>query len=101
MCPAKHLGPTITPQQFGRVQAFFDVAKLDEAKLITGGAAATITGQDGGLDIAPAVYADVTNYMRVAREEAFGPVGVLIPFDTDHNASRIANGSDHGLIGAL
>ena len=61
------------------MRAFFDVAKLDGAKLITGGAAATITGQDGGFDIAPAVYADVINDMRVAREEAFGPVGVLIP----------------------
>lgn len=60
------------------MRAFFDVAKLDGAKLITGGAAATITGQDGGFDIAPAVYADVINDMRVAREEAFGPVAVRV-----------------------
>lgn len=83
------------------MQAFFDVAKQDGAKLITGGVPATIKGQDGSFYIAPTVYADVTNDMRVAREEAFGPVGVIIPFDTEHNASRIANGSDHGLIGAL
>ena len=101
LIPGQTLGPIITPTQFDRVQAFFVVATDDGARLVTGGTAVTVKGQEKGFYIAPTVYADVTNDMRIAQEEVFGPVGVIIPFDTEEVAIRIANDSDYGLIGTL
>ena len=101
LIPGETLGPIITPAQFDRVQAFFAVATDDGARLVTGGTAVTVKGQEKGFYIAPTVYADVTNDMRIAQEEVFGPVGVIIPFDTEEVAIRIANASDYGLIGTL
>ncbi|TRD22040.1 aldehyde dehydrogenase family protein [Palleronia caenipelagi] len=95
--PGDTLGPIITPAQFQRVQSYFKVAEEDGARLVAGGAAS-----DGdGFYVQPTVYADVSNDMRIAQEEVFGPVGVLIPFDTEEDAIRIANDSDYGLIGTL
>ena len=99
--PGETLGRIIAPQQFGRVQAFFDVAKQDRATLVTGGVPAMVKGQEDGFYLAPTIYADLTNDMRVAREEVFGPVGVIIPLDTEQDAIRIANDGDYGLIGTL
>ena len=101
LIPGETLGPIITPAQFDRVQAFFVVATDDGARRVTGGTAVTVKGQENGFYIAPTVYADVTNDMRIAQEEVFGPVGVIIPFDTEEVAIRIANDSDYGLIGTL
>ena len=101
LIPGETLGPIITPAQFDRVQAFFVVATDDGARLVTGGTAVTVKGQEKGFYIAPTVYADVTYDMRIAQEEVFGPVGVIIPFDTEEVAIRIANDSDYGLIGTL
>ncbi len=101
LIPGETLGPIITPAQFDRVQAFFAVATDDGARLVTGGTAVTVKGQEKGFYIAPTVYADVTNDMRIAQEEVFGPVGVIIPFDTEEVAIRIANARDYGLIGTL
>lgn len=49
----------------------------------------------------PTFFADVTNDMKIAREEIFGPVGVIIPFEDDEDAIRIANDSDYGLSGMV
>lgn len=95
--PGENLGPIITPAQFQRVQSYFKVAAEDGATLVHGGA---VAGPDG-FYVQPTVYADVTNDMRIAREEVFGPVGVLIPFDTEEDAIRMANDSDYGLIGTV
>lgn len=95
--PGDNLGPIITPAQFQRVQGYFKVAEQDGARCLHGGAAA---GGEG-FYIQPTVYADVSNDMRIAQEEIFGPVGVIIPFDTEEDAIRIANDSDYGLIGTL
>ena len=95
--PGENLGPIITPAQFQRVQSFFKVAEGDGARLVHGGAAA----EGDGFYIQPTVYADVSNDMRIAQEEIFGPVGVVIPFDTEEDAIRIANDSDYGLIGTV
>jgi len=54
-----------------------------------------------GWYVEPTVFADVSNDMKIAREESFGPVGVLIPYDTDEDAVRIANDSDYGLGGGV
>lgn len=99
--PGETLGPIITPAQFQRVQSYFEVAENDGARLLSGGAVADVEGCKDGFYIQPTIYADVTNDMRIAQEEVFGPVGVVIPFDTEEEAIRIANDCDYGLIGTL
>lgn len=95
--PGENLGPIITPAQFQRVQSYFKVAAEDGATLVHGG---DVAGSEG-FYIQPTVYANVSNDMRIAREEVFGPVGVLIPFDTEDDAIRMTNDSDYGLIGTV
>lgn len=99
--PGESLGPIITPPQFQRVQSYFRVAEEDGARLVAGGSRAEVPGCEEGFYVKPTLYADVSNEMRIAREEIFGPVGVAIPFDTEEDAIRIANDSDYGLIGTL
>jgi aldehyde dehydrogenase (NAD+) len=70
---------------------------VDEgARLVTGGAAAP-DDLPSGYYVRPTVFADVDNSMTIAREEIFGPVLVVIPFDDDDDAVRIANDSPYGL----
>ena len=99
--PGETLGPIITPAQFQRVQSYFKVAQEDGARCLAGGDVATVSGQENGFYIQPTLYCDVSNDMRIAQEEIFGPVGVVIPFDTEEDAIRIANDSDYGLIGTV
>lgn len=99
--PGENLGPIITGPQFRRVQGFFEIAREDGARLVAGGTVAQVTGCPAGHYIEPTLYTDVSNDMRIAREEIFGPVGVVIPFDTEAEAIAIANDSDYGLIGTL
>lgn len=99
--PGETLGPIITPAQFQRVQSYFKVAQDDGARCLAGGDVATVSGQENGFYIQPTLYCDVSNDMRIAQEEIFGPVGVVIPFDTEEDAIRIANDSDYGLIGTV
>lgn len=101
LIPGDTLGPIITEAQFRRVQGFFEVARQDGARLVTGGRVAEVAGHPQGHFIAPTLYADVSNDMRIARQEIFGPVGVVIPFDTEAEAVALANDSDYGLIGTL
>lgn len=99
--PGETLGPIITPAQFHRVQSYFKVAQDDGARCLAGGDVATVSGQENGFYIQPTLYCDVSNDMRIAQEEIFGPVGVVIPFDTEEDAIGIANDSDYGLIGTI
>ena len=99
--PGDTLGPIITPAQFQRVQGYFKVAQDDGARCLAGGEVADVKGQENGFYIKPTLYTDVSNDMRIAQEEIFGPVGVVIPFDTEEDAIRIANDSEYGLIGTV
>ena len=99
--PGETLGPIITPAQFQRVQGYFDIAEQDGARRLAGGAVAKVAGSEGGFYVEPTIYADVRNDMRIAREEIFGPVGVVIPFENEAEAIAIANDSDYGLIGTV
>jgi len=69
------------------------------ARLIAGGKAATDKGT--GFFVEPTCFVDVTNDMKIAREEIFGPVLVVIPFKDDDDAVRIANDSEYGLSGGV
>jgi acyl-CoA reductase-like NAD-dependent aldehyde dehydrogenase len=95
--PRTQLGPVISSRAQQRILA--DVrAGLDEgAELATGGGVPTVEGCEGGYFIEPTVLVGVTNDMRIAREEIFGPVLVVIPFDDEADAIAQANDSAYGL----
>ena len=94
-----NLGPVTTQAQYDKVLEYFDVAKSDGAHAAAGGEA--LDNPDGGLFVPPTIYTGVDNSMRIAREEVFGPVVAVIPFDTEDEAVAIANDSDFGLVSGL
>jgi aldehyde dehydrogenase (NAD+) len=95
------LGPMITKKQYDQVQNYFGIAEREGARAVVGGHVSTEADLQGGWYVEPTVYAGVDNAMRIAREEVFGPVLVVIPFDDEADALRITNDSDYGLISAV
>src|SRR5690606_12646700 len=69
--------------------------------LVCGGGRPNIPGTENGYFIEPTLFTGVTNEMRIAREEIFGPVGVIIPFDLEEEAVTIANDSEYGLAASV
>ena len=96
--PANVMGPLISARQRERVMAYIESGKAEGARLIAGGNAVE---KDGGFFVEPTCFVDVTNDMKIAREEIFGPVLVVIPFEDEEDAIRIANDSDYGLSGGV
>jgi acyl-CoA reductase-like NAD-dependent aldehyde dehydrogenase len=95
--PGKSYGSITTKDQFHKVLSYFDIAAEDGATLAVGGRA---TGEDWLIE--PTVYTGVTNDMRVAREEIFGPVLVVIPFPGDEDSAiTLANDSEFGLAAGI
>ncbi|MBF4160727.1 aldehyde dehydrogenase family protein [Nocardioides acrostichi] len=99
--PGHELGPMITDKQYETVQHYFRVAAEDGAVAATGGAIADDPALAGKRYVEPTVYTGVSNDMRIAREEVFGPVLAVIPFDTEAEAIGIANDSEYGLVGGV
>ena len=97
--PKHIMGPVISKQQMDRVLSYVELGKQEGATLLAGGNARPDKG--GGFFIEPTVFGDVTNDMRIAQEEIFGPVLVVIPFEDDDDAIRIANESAYGLSGGV
>ncbi|MFT3966241.1 MAG: aldehyde dehydrogenase family protein [Sphingobium sp.] len=97
--PAHMMGPVISQRQMERVKSYIDLGISEGATLIAGGNLRPDKG--GGYFVEPTAFADVTNEMRIAREEIFGPVLVVIPFEDDEDAIRIANDSEYGLSGGV
>jgi aldehyde dehydrogenase (NAD+) len=91
-----HIGPLFDKIQYDRVQAMIRVGIEEGARLLTGGPGKP-EGFDRGWYAKPTIFADVTNDMRIAREEIFGPVLVIIPFEDEADAIRIANDTPYGL----
>jgi betaine-aldehyde dehydrogenase len=94
------MGPLISREQFDRVRSYQEIGK-GEAKLAIGGGRATGGALDGGYFVEPTIFYDVDNNMRIAREEIFGPVASVIPFDDEKDALRIANDTYYGLAAAV
>ncbi|MBQ1091934.1 aldehyde dehydrogenase family protein [Streptomyces sp. B93] len=94
--PATGVGPVVSQQQFDRVQHYIRLGLEEGAKLLTGGPGRP-EGLEKGWYVKPTIFTGVTNEMRVAREEIFGPVLVVIPFDDDDEAVSIANDTPYGL----
>jgi aldehyde dehydrogenase (NAD+) len=93
------MGPLVSSTQRDRVLSYIEKGKAEGARLVAGGK--TPEHLTKGFYVEPTLFADVTNDMTIAREEIFGPVLVVIPFEDDDDAVRIANDSIYGLSGAV
>ncbi|MGV9356708.1 aldehyde dehydrogenase [Streptomyces misionensis] len=94
------IGPMVRADQQERVRSYIETGIREGARLVTGGPEVP-EGLEGGHYVKPTLFADVDNSMRIAQEEIFGPVLVVIPFDDDDQAVRIANDSPFGLGGGV
>jgi len=92
------MGPLVTKEQYDRVRSYLDVGKK-EAKVAIGGGRPKQFGK--GYYVEPTIFYDVENSARIAREEIFGPVASVIPFDGESEAIRIANDTPYGLAAAV
>ena len=90
------VGPLVSKRQFDRVQDFIRKGSEEGATLVTGGEGRP-PGVDKGYFVRPTVFADVNNEMVIAREEIFGPVLCMIPYEDEEEAISIANDSPYGL----
>ena len=95
-----HIGPLFDKIQYDRVQAMINIGINEGAKLLTGGPGRP-EGFEKGWYVRPTIFYDVNNQMKIAREEIFGPVLVIIPFSTEKEAIEIANDSPYGLAAYL
>ncbi|MCI1002703.1 MULTISPECIES: aldehyde dehydrogenase family protein [Ochrobactrum] len=95
-----HIGPLVSDIQFGRVQALIEAGVAEGARILVGGPGKP-KGFETGYFVRPTIFADVNNDMRIAREEIFGPVLAIIPFDTEEEAIAIANDTVYGLAAYL
>ena len=95
------VGPIATPGQFQKILQYIEIAKAGGATCVLGGHALTGPGFGQGQFVAPTIFTGVTNDMRIAREEVFGPVLAVIPFDDEADALRIANDSLFGLAAGV
>lgn len=91
-----HIGPVISNLQYERIQGHIERGIADGARLVAGGPGRP-AGFEKGYFVKPTVFADVTNQMSVARNEIFGPVLVMIPFETEDEAIEMANDTPYGL----
>ena len=91
-------GPVISARQRDRVVGYIRIGIEEGANLLVGGPEAP-EGLDTGYYVSPTLFVDVDNSMTIAREEIFGPVLVVIPYEDDDDAVRIANDSPYGLAG--
>ncbi|MGW5453801.1 aldehyde dehydrogenase [Nocardia sp. NPDC003979] len=92
-------GPLISERQRERVEGYISLARSEGGEVVVGGGRPT--GRDAGYFVEPTLIAGLTNESRVAREEIFGPVLVILPHDGDDDAIRIANDSPYGLSGSV
>ncbi|MEM6938866.1 MAG: aldehyde dehydrogenase family protein [Pseudomonadota bacterium] len=91
----KHIGPVVSEVQFNKIQGLIEKG-MSEARLVAGGLGRP-DGLNRGYYVKPTVFADVDNTMTIAREEIFGPVLSIIPFETEEEAVSIANDTLYGL----
>jgi len=91
-----HIGPAVSATHYERIQSLIEIGIKEGARLVAGGTGKP-KGHEQGYFVKPTLFADVSNTMRIAREEVFGPVLVMIPFKDEADAIRIANDTPYGL----
>jgi aldehyde dehydrogenase (NAD+) len=99
--PASDVGPIVAEGQLETVERYVQIGRDEGAEVALGGERAVVEGHDGGFYFQPTILSGVDNRMKVAQEEIFGPVLVVIPFEDDDEAVRLANDSIYGLAGAV
>lgn len=97
--PATEVGPLVARRQQQRSLDYIALGQQEGAKVLTGGGRPK--GQATGWYVEPTLFGEVANSMRIAREEIFGPVICLLPYEDEAEAVRIANDSDYGLSGSV
>jgi aldehyde dehydrogenase (NAD+) len=99
--PATQLGPIVSQRQLERVTSYLRIGAEEGARIVSGGARLTDGALARGNFVAPTVFGDVKDTMRVAREEIFGPVICALPFDSFDEVMARANDSRYGLAGGV
>ncbi|MEM9754920.1 MAG: aldehyde dehydrogenase family protein [Pseudomonadota bacterium] len=94
--PGKHIGPVVSATQFDKIQDLIQSGIDEGARLVAGGPGRP-DGLNRGYFVRPTVFADVTPNMRIYREEIFGPVVSVLPFDSEAEAVEMANDTEYGL----
>ncbi|MGX1884642.1 aldehyde dehydrogenase [Streptomyces sp. NPDC055287] len=97
--PATEVGPLVAARQQRRSLDYIRIGQEEGAKILTGGGRPA--GMERGWYVEPTLFGGVDNSMRIAREEIFGPVICLLPYDDERDAVRIANDSEYGLSGSV
>ena len=92
----RHIGPVVSEVQWNKIQGLIATGENEGARLLAGGTGRP-EGHDAGYFVRPTVFADVTPDMTIAKEEIFGPVLSIFPFDTEEEAIEIANDTAYGL----
>ena len=101
MDPATEVGPVVAERQRTRIEGYLESGREEGATVALGGGRPSGAEYAKGWYVEPTVFSDVDNKMRIAQEEIFGPVLVVIPYDGDDNAVEIANDSNYGLCGSV
>lgn len=94
--PGKHIGPVVNKRQWEQIQGYIQQGIEEGARLVAGGLGLP-EGMNKGYFVRPTVFADVKPGMTIEREEIFGPVLCMIPFDSEEEAVKIANDTPYGL----
>ncbi|GAA5234993.1 aldehyde dehydrogenase [Verticiella sediminum] len=98
---ATQIGPIATPPQHRKILDYIDIARAEGATCVLGGKVPEAPQCTGGQFVEPTIFTGVTNRMRIAREEVFGPVLTVIPFETEEEAVEIANDTPYGLAAGV
>lgn len=96
MTVGRHIGPVVNRSQWEKIQRLLETAAAEGTRLVTGGPGRP-DGAGDGYYVRPTLFADVDNTMTIAREEVFGPVVTIIPYEDEDDAVRIANDTEYGL----
>ena len=97
--PKTQIGPIATKPEYDKILSYIDSGKQSSAKLVAGGGVQKINGK--GLFIEPTLFANATNDLKISREEIFGPVLPIIPFEGEDEAIRLANDTTYGLASGI
>jgi len=98
---ATEMGTLVSQRQLERVMDYIAVGREEGAEVVVGGSAPDDAALKNGAYLMPTIFDNVSNDMRIAREEIFGPVVGIIPFDSEEEALRLANDTPYGLSGSI
>jgi len=99
--PTTRIGPVVSEEQLARVSGYLDIGRDEGARTVAGGHRVETGDLADGYFVAPTVFADVADEMRVAREEIFGPVACVLPFDSIDEVVARSNATSFGLAGGV